>query len=266
VAPRFFFVHVMKTGGTSFVLHLLSNFAPNEVYPSDFERREPGDPEPYASLAELSALSPQRRAEIRFYSGHFPYVARELIGGDVTTLTLLRDPVARTVSVLRHFKRLFPRFRAASLDEIYEEPFIFRHYIENFQTRVFALTQEDEPRSFASAVGYREIRAALDDAAPLPVPAPADTIEIDDARYARARSNLAHVDVVGVSEHFPALVDELRRRFGWWPAGLDVDARANVSVEDWDVRPSLRDRIVHDNAYDAELHRLASELAAGRPD
>ena len=62
-AERFFFVHVMKTGGTSFVFHLLRNFAPNEVYPNEaLDRRHPTDVEPYASIPDLLSLSPERRA------------------------------------------------------------------------------------------------------------------------------------------------------------------------------------------------------------
>src|SRR5689334_6063385 len=54
---RFFFVHVMKTGGTSFVFQLLRNFAPDEVYPDvALDRRSPTDAEPYASLTALERL------------------------------------------------------------------------------------------------------------------------------------------------------------------------------------------------------------------
>ena len=202
---------------------------------------------------------------MRFYSGHFPYFVRDLLGVDVATLTLLRDPVDRTISVLRHFKRLWSRYRDSSLDEIYDDEFVFRHYIENFQTRVFALTRDDAAQSFASARGYREIRDALADPAPLPRPSQDDTIRIDDRRLAIAQANVARVDVVGVSERFPLFVEQLRARFGWWPSGLDLGARANVSTEGWDVRPSLRHRIALDNAYDVELHRLRVGAAGGLP-
>jgi hypothetical protein len=126
-APRFFFVHVMKTGGTSFVFQLSANFAPAEVYPNEIlDRRAPTDLEPYASLADLERLSPQRRAQIRVFTGHLPFAARELIGPDVVTLTLLRDPVERTISVLKHFKRLYARYRDLPLDAIYDDEIVYR--------------------------------------------------------------------------------------------------------------------------------------------
>ena len=151
---RFFFVHVMKTGGTSFVFQLLRNFAPDEVYPDvALDRRTPTDAEPYASLTALEQLSPERRAAIRVYTGHFPLVAREQMGSDVVSLTLLRDPVDRAVSVLKHFKRLWPRYHELELDAVYDDELVFRHFVEHYQTRMFALTEADHTRSFASAVG-----------------------------------------------------------------------------------------------------------------
>src|ERR1700722_10289365 len=111
----------MKTGGTSLVVHLQKEFRPHEVYPdAGLDRRDPDDVAPYAAVGDLVALSSSRRAEIRLYAGHFPFAARDLIGTDVRTLTLLREPVERTISVLKHFKRLRDRYRDLSLEAIYE--------------------------------------------------------------------------------------------------------------------------------------------------
>jgi hypothetical protein len=264
MARRFFFVHVMKTGGTSLVLHMLANFAPEEVYPSEkLDRRRPDDPEPYASIADLRALGPGRRASIRLYTGHMPFMMRELIGPDVVTLSLLREPVARTVSVLKHFKRLFPVYSAQSLDEVYDDPFVFHHFVENHQTRMFALTSDDAPRAFASNISYREIRAALDDPATRRAGAERAVVAIDDARLELAMRNLARVDVLGVSDDYPAFAERLHARYGWWPDGLNFAARAHVSTEPWNVTDALRERIAADNAYDIALYARATELVAG---
>jgi hypothetical protein len=259
---RFFFVHVMKTGGTSFVFQLLRNFDADAVYPHQaLDRFSPTDVEPYASVTALEQLTPERRAGIRVYAGHFPFAAREAMGSDVVTLTLLREPVDRTVSVLKHFKRLWPRYRELSLDAIYDDEFVFRHFCEHFQTRVFALTPADDTRSFASAVDFVTMRTAMEDASRQDAAlGAAATIVVDADRLERAKGNLAVVDALGVQDAFGAFIAELRDRFHWWPSGEAIDAHANVSSEPWEAGGALRSRIDRDSAYDRELYEHAHRL------
>src|SRR5215471_6192155 len=104
---RFFFVHVMKTAGTTFVLQLGSEFPGSAMYPTGgIDWHDPNDVAPYMSVPRLLALPPERRAQIRMYSGHFPYFACEQVDSQLVTLTLLRDPVERVVSMLKQLKRL----------------------------------------------------------------------------------------------------------------------------------------------------------------
>jgi hypothetical protein len=263
---RFFFVHVMKTGGTSFVFQLSRNFAPDEVYPDEaLDRRSPTDAEPYTSITSLEQLPPERREAVRIYTGHLPLVARELMGPNLVTLTLLRDPVDRTVSVLKHFKRLWPRYRDLPLDAIYDDEVVYRHFVEGYQTRMFALTRADDTHAFASVTDYETLRAALSDPARRPAAlVPGAVVTIDARRLALAKRNLASVDVLGVNEAFDAFVAELRDHYGWWPSGEQFDARAFVSSEPWIASDALRARIERDNPYDRALYDYARELIAAR--
>ena len=124
-APPFFFLHVMKTGGTAFVLNLLQNFGPGEVYPSDVDKQQPGDLVPYVSIAGLLRVDAERRQAIRMYTGHFPFVVCELMGVQFRTLTVLRDPVERTLSVLKHFKRQFDRYESLPLAALYDDCLLY---------------------------------------------------------------------------------------------------------------------------------------------
>ena len=264
----FFFVHVMKTGGTTLVLHMVRQFEPGELYPDEtLDRRNASDVEAYMSIDELLDLPRERKASIRAYTGHFPFMVRDQLGVDLATLTLLRDPVDRTISSLKHFKRLYERYRDLPLEAIYEDAFVFRHFVDNHQTKVFAVTAADRPKAIASRLTQAEMHAHLagtggdPDAGSL---APSDTFLVDDHRLALAKGQLAEVDVIGVSEQFGEFVEELRSRFGWWPGGLSADARANVSTESWDADAALRTRIANDNRFDLELYAYARELVAQR--
>jgi hypothetical protein len=152
----------------------------------------------------------------------------------------LREPVARTVSVLKHFKRVEARFRDCTLEAIYDDRQIFRFFIENHQTKVFSLVPSDNEVAINCG------------------------LTLDDARYERARASLARVDVLGLTEAYDNFVDEAQRRFGWWAQGVDRDIRSNVSTEAWDVESSFRARIAADNAYDVALYEHARDLLRAR--
>jgi hypothetical protein len=159
---------------------------------------------------------------------------------------------------------LYERYRDLPLDAIYDDPFVYRHFVENHQTKLFSVTADDRPKMLASVLGFREFReqltATLATSDRTRADAP-DTITVDTQRLARAKSNLARVDVVGLNDRFDEFVESLRTRFGWWPDGLGRDARANVSSENWQAGPALRARIALDNAFDVEFYEYAKELA-----
>ncbi len=165
---RFFFIHVMKTAGTSFVRQAQQQFPPETVYPCPaIDWVGPHDFDAYINIPRLLALAPERRAEIRIYTGHFPYYVAEELDPDLTTLTVLREPIERTVSVLKHFKRVEERFRPCSLETIYDDRQIFRFFVENHQTKVFSLVGADNEQAINCG------------------------LTLDDERFERARKNLA---------------------------------------------------------------------------
>lgn len=243
-----FFIHVMKTGGTTLFRHLRENFALDELYPyRELDLRYDGatvDIRHHLSVSYLRSLSPERRRRIRVYTGHFPYAAAELLGDDLVTMTILRDPVERTISLLRQFTRTVPwiddpsRQRpmvSRSLDEVYERRPIFDQLIHNHQTKIFSMRDSDQPESYM------------------------DLIDVDEERLELAKTNLANVDIVGLTERYREFVDEISARFGW---EVEREARANASPagEVQTVSDSLRRRIAEDNAIDIEFYEYATRL------
>ena len=92
---QFFFIHVMKTAGTTFVRQLQQEFPPESIYPArTIDWTSEHDYDAYINIPRLLALTPARRAEIRVFTGHFPYMACELVAPGCTTLSVLREPVA----------------------------------------------------------------------------------------------------------------------------------------------------------------------------
>jgi hypothetical protein len=235
----YFFVHVMKTAGTTFAFQVRREFREDEIYPVRADLRHETDNEPYTSIRRLRCLPAERLKELRLFMGHFPYVACELAPVDCVPLTILREPFARTISVLNHFGRL-PKHRGKSPEEVYEDDEVFRLFVENHQTKVFSATSDIELWALEQP------------------------IVIDGGRLEAAKRNLANVAVIGFTEHYEAFIEELRCQFGWWPDGVDVRARVNVSEERPDISTKLRRRILADNQFDFELYEHARQLSAAR--
>ena len=234
---RFFFVKVMKTAGGTLLQQILANFEREQVYP--YERYDPDMETANYGIDYLTGLSAERRDAIRVFTGHFPFVAVELLGMELTTITILRDPVERTLSYLRHCKRHHEQHRDLALEEIYEDPFFYPCFIENHQAKQFAFTVEDQP---ADATWTCSMSTA--------------------ARLELAKANLARVDVVGLQERFDDLLEELHERYGWTVAAV---ANRNVSDGEGDgVAESFRRRIAADNEADMEFYEFARELCEQR--
>ena len=86
------------------------------------------------------------RDVIRVVTGHFPLCTVDLLRDSFTTLTVLRDPVERTLSYLRHHRELTPDDSERSLEAIYADPFRFHGLIHNHMVKMFSLTTAESVR------------------------------------------------------------------------------------------------------------------------
>lgn len=225
-----FVMHIMKTAGTTFSHQLQSIFPPEELYPT-----APQGPErlsQYWRILELGRLTDEQRSRLWLYQGHFPFMVGDMVGAD-HTITLLREPIARTISHLHHCARLFPRYEGKSLEEIYDDELHHLSLFVNYQTKQFALGPEDAPRGHTHH------------------------LVIDDHRFRRAVQNLEAVSVLGLTESYDAFIDSVSRRFGW---DLPPYEPLQVNPGPNDVPDALVQRIERDNAADTELYQLAKKL------
>jgi hypothetical protein len=231
---RWFFVHLHKTAGTALLQRLRIALGEEAIYPTV------SDNWTHFATMHLDLLR-RRFAEqgdrIRVITGHFPLCTTELLGVPFVTMTVLRDPVERTLSALRDMRERDAEHRDKPLEEIYADPVKFRCLIQNHMVKMLAMTPEEMTDGFLTV------------------------LDIDVAHLERAKRNLAErIDVWGVQEHFEEFCDELTRRFGW---DLGPPRFANRSAP-YDAEDSLRQRIAEDNQLDIELYRFAAELRERR--
>lgn len=234
---RFFFAHVQKAAGTSLFVQLQRHFERDEIYP-DPSDKIPG-PAPTVFVSHLRDRYRVRRDRIRIVTGHFPVRASELLGDDFITLTVVRDPVERTLSFLRHHRRRTPADADRPLEALYDDPIRFHGLIHNNMVKMFSLTPEEMVAGDGLMTHVKDFTAA---------------------RLEQAKQGLAGVDVMGIDTQFHDFVDELGTRFGW---RLGAPSHTN-RTEPHEVAKAFRRRIEEDNAADVELFAFALELDSQR--
>ena len=225
-------MHLQKSAGTTLRDRFRATLASEAIYPN------PTDGVVGHSVISLSNLLERwraRRDELRLIAGHFPLSTVELLDADFLTLSILRPPVERTLSYLRHQKMLNPADKVRSLEEIYDDPFRFNGLIRNHMTRMFS-------------IGANEMAAG--DGVLTDVP---DT----RARLERAKEGIAGLSGFGLQPCFEEFWEDFAPRHG-----LEVGEpmRSNRTEPDDGVTDALLARIADDNAADLELYDFAERL------
>ena len=227
---RWFFIHLQKTGGTALFRRLRHQFGTAAVYPLPEHQ---GTPEAVLDVDLLAERFAHHHAEIRVITGHFPLCTVDRLGVPFTTFTVLREPVERALSFLRHQRKEEPQFRGATMEEIYEDPVCRDGLIRNHMVRMLSLSAGE-----------------MTDGA-------LTSITVDEGRLAAAQEALERrIDVVGLQERFDAFCDALANRFGW-----DLGKRQFANrTPPTSVSDELRERIASDNELDARLYRFVRQL------
>jgi hypothetical protein len=188
----------------------------------------------------------------RLIRGHFDYSVTELLR-DVRVVTMLRDPVARTISQFRYMASLDHHplretYAALSLPEVLECPELGRD-MANLQTALLGQDSDlEEMRrqvaQEASAIYPWENRPGA-----------------RPPTLARAKTRLAAAAFVGFQERFDDSLLLLADTFGWPPP--ESVARLNVTPKDV-PGPSISgewiEAVREANAVDIELYSFAGRL------
>jgi len=234
-ATRYFFVRVMRTGSTSMTWHMRRILGARSVYPS--VRLAQQDMSSAVSVERLLEHWKTGAPRLRAVAGHFPLSTSELLDAPFRTLTILRHPVERTLSQLRHRQSAMPELAGISLAEIYVNSCRLQLNIDNHMVKLFSLA----PDEVVPLGLWTQMTPTRD-------------------RLERAKRALARVDVVGLQEHFDAFSAMITETFGWT---LHPPIRVNTT-EAAHAPDELRKRIADDNALDLELYAFARDLVEAR--
>jgi Sulfotransferase domain len=281
VNERFLFIHVMKTGGTSFFDVIADNFSAEERYPEACV--SPNAPifrhiEAYlfvpGIVSEVNAL----QGKLRIVSGHIPYATRALLKDPFIAITLLRNPVDRTLSYLKHCRRYHLEHQGMDLEEIYEDLWFRTTFIQNYQTKLFSMSPEEalaEDRFLAGSPqlpprhemgdGTNLTQEVQDFRSKSPgrvslecFAASTGVIQVNSKRLSIAKENLASVEVVGVTERYDRFLRLLNSRYGWQVKSMPHRHTGERDI----ISPQFKNRIALDNEFDMELYEHAMSVSS----
>lgn len=131
---QLFFLHIAKTAGTTLRSYLDGCFAPTSIYPGYI-------------WPELLDWPLERLHEASFVRGHFYYgLIANLWRTPPVCVTMLRDPVERTLSAYGHLKTHadHPEHRrtaSVALEDAVDDPWLSPHFL-NAQTNMLTLRFE----------------------------------------------------------------------------------------------------------------------------
>jgi hypothetical protein len=226
-----FFCHIPKAAGTLVRQALEQAFAPHMIMPDVYMiARNEGRYPPISIFKD--SLSHQSGA-VRLLRGHYPFAARRLLE-DPLTITVLRDPVQRSISELRHLVSI------GILD----------------QTEI-AESLESNVLPAMSNAQVRFLSAGPDEDFPWDVPRGANSrVEPGQAELEIALKALEAIDILGLVEDMPGFSARLEQATGVQLS----DERSNVG----DVRLALSQQqievIRQHNLLDAVLYKRALSL------
>jgi hypothetical protein len=77
-------------------------------------------------------------------NGHYPYVFRDVLPAETKVITVLRDPIDRSISMMRRARRRVPRFVDLSLMQLLDDKGFRESSIANYQTKIFSIASPEE--------------------------------------------------------------------------------------------------------------------------
>jgi len=221
------FMHIAKTAGTSLRV-ILNEAFPGDVFPTDEEL--------LANFGEYPSFSQLRRdrelaASRRFVIGHYNLPQLLSLFPERAHITCLREPYARTASIIGHFWRV----NGIHPQKLLENRQFLHAQIINKQIRHLAPSDDGSW-----------------------------SLEYSKTRLDTALRNLERLKIVGIQERFPQFLARLAADLPL-PPSIPLDRHENVRVSPIDDQLApYAERIRELIADDLELYRQVC-LRAGGP-
>ncbi len=234
-----FFVHVPKTAGMALREYLANQYEAGETCRA-------------TGWAELAREDAEGLARYRLVQGHFAPSLAALLHPGIRTLIVLREPVARTVSVLRHIRRdpafhwLHERAKSMSLHDMTHDPALMA---EAANGQVGLLSSTRPARDVLAAIRAAEAAGGRPD----------PYAREDTPLLERAVRRLEALDFVGTTERLGELLRLLGQEMHYHPA-LRLPSVNHAPADADDLSAADLEHVRAANDLDSRLYEHAQAL------
>jgi len=235
---KLYFLHIQKTAGTTFYFTLDEKFDPEEICPTRFWRQ----------FLKLAKTDLKQLRSYRLFRGHFGYAVPQFLRKPPVCVTVLRDPIKRSVSHYEHIRRE-PKDRRHKL--VTRENMDLMAFAQHPETRLAILNLQT--RSIAFDLGLKQIRKIRN----FPAKGVLGTVvddRTDEDMLAIAKSRINEFPFVGLVERFQDSLFLLSYVFGWYPIRQSRTLNQAPKKTQSDLSPEALDLLYECNRLDLELY------------
>ena len=242
-----YFLHIPKTAGSSFVEFLKAIYKPDESSFSLF-------------VQDFLKLPPEQIANLKAVSGHYFYNIQTFTPRTLVYVTMLRDPIERTISMYAQIQRMQTHYayeivKSQSLLDFVTDERTKPLYV-NYQTRYIAAdpnTIEMAKKLSSEQMKTLELWWQMESFAP--------TGYSDPALLERAQERLRKFAFVGLAEQYDESVEVLCYTFGWpMPAALKMFNVSGNRPARESIPQDVIDVIQENTQLDAALYETGKQL------
>ena len=222
-AEALIFLHVPKSAGTTLNRLIELEYPIFDMYSVDPVLSQ-------WSRAHLWRLSQGRLKLFRVFKGHMPFGLHKILPQPATYITVMRDPVERVISAYYFMSnyKLHPNYWKFRHEGWTLEDFVRLSPRENVQTKMIAGADYD--------------------------------IRCTEEILAKAKENLKHFSVVGLTERFEESLALMKLRFGWKLKSYSSFNVTRTRPKKRDLPQSTLDLIAERNRFDMELYDSAAKM------
>ena len=241
---RLYFLHIQKTAGTTFYFTLDEKFDPEQICPARFWRQ-------FLKLAKDDA---KQLRQYRLFRGHLGYSVPQFFKRPTVCVTVLRDPIRRSISHFEHICRE-PKDRRHKLVKAHNMTLV--DFAQHPETRL--AIQNLQTRSLAFDLGIKELKK-IRRFASQGVIGTLQPERSDEELLAIAKRRIDEFPFVGLVERFQDSLFLLSYVFGWYPIRQSRELnKAPKKTANQNLSPEVLELLTDSNQLDSALYSYAKQ-------